>query len=220
MPFGLKNGPSVLQRMINSNLENLAAFLAGYINDIIIHSDTFREHLKHMEAVLNRLKEMGLTLKAKKYQLARADCEYLSHRVGGGKVQPLQGKIQSIMDYPKPKKKKAFLSLTNYYHRFIPDYGGTMAVPLTDCTQKQEPDQIIWTPERNTAFEKIKTTLMKKPVLISPDLNKPFVLHTAASGVRISAVLSQNDEDGADRPVAFFSRKLKSVEMTRYTVTE
>ena len=143
---------------------------------------------------------MGLTLKAKKCQLARADCEYLGDRVGGGKVQPLQAKIQSIMDHPKPKKKKhlrAFLGLTNYYRRFIPDYG-TMAVPLVDCTRKQELDQIIWTPERDRAFEQSKTTLMKKPVLISPDLNKPFVLHTEASGVGIGAVLSQNDGDGAD----------------------
>ena len=54
MPFGLKNGPSVFQRMINSNLADLAAFSAGYIDDIIIYSDTFREHLKHMEAVLRR----------------------------------------------------------------------------------------------------------------------------------------------------------------------
>ena len=88
MPFGLTNGP--FQRMINSNLADLAAFSAGYIDGIIIYSDTFREHLKHMEAVLNRLKEMGLTLKAKKCQLARADCEYLGHRVEEGKVQPLQ----------------------------------------------------------------------------------------------------------------------------------
>ena len=217
MLFGLKNGPSVFQRMINSNLAHLAAFSAGYIDDIIIYSDTFKEHLKHIEAVLNQLKEMGLTLKAKKCQLARADCEYLSHRVGGGKVQPLQAKIQCIMDYPKPKKKKdlrAFLGLTNYYHQFISDYG-TMAVPLPDCTRKQEPDQITWTPERDRAFEQIITTLMKKPVL----MNKPFVLYTDASGVGTGAVLSQNDEDGADRPVAFFSRKLKSAE-TQYTVTE
>ena len=66
MPFDLKNTPSVFQRLMNSMLTNMASFAAAYIDDIVIFSTNFEEHLNHQEAVFTRLEETGLILKPKK----------------------------------------------------------------------------------------------------------------------------------------------------------
>ena len=221
MPFGLKNAPSLFQRMMNAALADMASFAAAYIDDIVVFSLNFDEHLSHLEAVLIRMGELGLTLKARKCQLARSDCQFLGHRVGRGQVRPLQAKIEAFQKYPRPKRKKemrAFLGLANYYRRFIPGYG-SMAVPLTDTTRKNAPDMVEWTSDREQAFQDIKKELSGEPVLISTDPEKLFILYTDASGIGIGAVLSQTGEDGQDQPVAFYSRRLKGAE-TRYTVTE
>ena len=174
MPFGLKNAPSVFQRMMNAALADMASFTAGYIDDIVVFSLNFDERLSHLEAVLIRMGELGLTLKARKCQPARSDCHFLGHRVGRGQVRPLREKIEAIQKYPKPKRKKemrAFLGLANYYRRFNPVYG-SIAVPLTDTTRKNAPDTVEWMSDRELAFQDIKKEFSGKPVLISPDPRK------------------------------------------------
>ena len=221
MPFGLKNAPSVFQRLMNSILADMARFSAANKDDIVLFSKTFEEHIVHLEAVFSRLEEMGLVLKPMKYKLAEPTYQYLGHRVEAGEVRPLQAKIDDLTSYPKPLKKKdmrSFLGLAIYYRWFIPGFG-SIAVPLTESTRKQAPDRIVWTSVRLAAFQQLRTSLTEDSVLVSPDEEKLFLLHTDASGIGIGAVLSQLGEDEMDRPVAYYSRKLKPAE-TRYTVTE
>ena len=79
MPFGLKNAPSVFQRLMNSMLADMARFSAAYIDDIVVFSKTFEEHIVHLEAVYSRLEETGLVLKPTKCKLAEPTCQYLGH---------------------------------------------------------------------------------------------------------------------------------------------
>ena len=221
MPFGLKNAPSVFQRLMNCMLADMARFSAAYIDDIVVFSKTFEKYIVHLEAVFSRLEETGLVLKPTKCKLAEPTCQYLGHRVGAGEVHPLQAKIDDLTSNPKPLKKKdmrSFLGLAIYYRRFIPGFG-SIAVPLTESTQKQAPNRIEWTSVRLAAFQQLRTSLTEDSVLVSPDEEKLFLLHTDASGIGIGAVLSQLGEDEMDRPVAYYSRKLKPAE-TRYIVTE
>ena len=86
MPFGMKNAPSVFQRLMNSMLADMARFSAAYIDDIVVFSKTFEEHIVHLEAVYSRLEETGLGLKPTKCKLAEPTCQYLGHRVGAEEV--------------------------------------------------------------------------------------------------------------------------------------
>ena len=88
---------------------------------------------------------------------------------------------------------RSFLGLCNFYQRFVPEYA-TISAPLTDLEKKGL--EWNWTDVEQQAFEKLKSKLLKSPVLIVPDPAKPYVLHTDASDVGIGAVLSQEDEDG------------------------
>ena len=108
----------------------------------------------------------------------------------------MEAKVKAIQDYPRPSKKKnlrAFLSLSNYYRRFVPGYG-SMAVPLTEATRKTEPDKISWDKASENAFQQIKDALVRDPVLKSPEEDKLFILQTNTSGIEIGGVLSQKGE--------------------------
>ena len=87
---------------------------------------------------------------------------------------------------------------------YIPQY----AVPLTDLTRKSQPNEIQWTAECAIAFQKLKEALISSPILRRPDFSRRFILQTDASDRGVGAILSQLDDKGQDRPVAYFSRKL------------
>ncbi|KAJ1119295.1 hypothetical protein NDU88_007481 [Pleurodeles waltl] len=171
-------------------------------------SSTWEDHLVHLKKVLQALLQVGLTIKVSKCQIGRSSVVYLGHLVGGGQVQPLQPKIQTILDWEAPKTQtqvRAFLGLTGYYRRFVQNYG-TIVAPLTEHTSKKQAKKVIWTPECQKAFETLKQAMCSAPVLLAPDYSKEFIMQTDASEEGIGAVLAEVNEEGQDQPVAFISR--------------
>ena len=221
MPFGLVGAPAVFQRMMNTLLADIMSFSGAYIDDVAIFSDSWEDHLIHLRTVFQKLREAKLTAKPRKCQFGMFQCTYLGHVVGQGKVKPEEAKISAIQSFLQPKTKKdvrSFLGLAGYYRRFIPDFA-TVASPLTDLTKKDAPDKVSWTSSHQQAFDQLKSSLTSESVLVSPDFHRPFILQTDASNIGVGAVLSQTDEEGNDKPVAYFSRKLLPRE-TRYSTTE
>ena len=130
--------------------------------------------------------------------------------MGSGEIRPGLSKVKAVEDFPVPKSKsqvRAFLDLTGYYRRFIPHYAHIAAV-LTDLTRKDAPDRVIWTPQCQNAFDQLKNVLCFSAVLNSPNFSRQFVLQTDASNRGVGAVLSQYDDEGVERPVAYYSCKL------------
>ena len=156
MPFGLVNALSTFQRLMDQLLEGTQMFAAAYLDDVIIHSRCWEEHLEHLREILTRLRKAGLTIKESKCKFARNECEYLGHTLGNGKVHPLQAKIQAIQDFNQPFTKKkdvrAFLGICGYYRRFIPDFS-TIANPLTELTRKDKPNIIVWGKETQQSIQ-------------------------------------------------------------------
>ena len=145
------------------------------------------------------------------------ECTYLGHTVGNGQVKPDPTKLQAVKEMSRPVIR-AFLGLTGYYRRFIRDYANT-AAPLSDLTKKKLPKKVVWTAECEKAFQTLKEVLCQSPILRNPDFSKAFILQTDASNRGVGAVLSQKDDEGSDRPVAYFSRKLLQRE-ERYSTIE
>ena len=77
----------------------------------------------------------------------------------------------------------------------------------------------IWKSEQDDCFKLLKEKLLSPPILIYPDMTKPFVLQTDASQYAIGAVLSQLDSEGHDHPIAYISRTLNKHELN-YSVVE
>ena len=113
MPFGLNGDPASFQRMMDHVIDGLQQFAAASLDDLVVFSSTWEEHLKHLQEVLTRLREAGLTAKPSKCQLTIQQCVYLSHVVGSRTVKPEWTKIEAVQAYPIPQTKKqvrAFLS--------------------------------------------------------------------------------------------------------------
>ena len=220
MPFGLRNGPAVFQRLMDSLLHRDKEYSQVYIDDIAIFSATWEEHCQHISMVLGRLKEAGLTANPKKCQWAQTEVEFLGHVVGKGKVCPADLKVQAVKDFPMPRTKKGvrqFLGLAGYYRRFIPKFA-EHSFHLTEATRKTAPDRVVCSDEFCNDFTYLQAVLCNVPSLTLPVPTDSFVLQTDASGVGLGAVLSVLRQD-VEYPVAFYSKKLLPRER-RYSASE
>ncbi|GFX66610.1 retrovirus-related Pol polyprotein from transposon 17.6 [Trichonephila clavipes] len=134
LPFGLKNVPYYFSRLMANLLRNCEDFAVPYLDDIAIFSLAWDDHLKHLKNVFDRLRSAKLHIKPSKCQFAQAYVKYLGHLVGQGLRTHGELKVQVIKDFPIPTNKtqvRAFLGLSGYYRRYIPEFS-VIAAPLTD----------------------------------------------------------------------------------------
>ena len=173
MPFGMKNSPASFQRLINKVIADLEGCEA-YIDDVIIYSDTWEEHLRIIREFFKRLSRAKLTINLSKSEFCQAQVTYLGHVVGQGQVKPLTAKVEAIANFPQPESKRQlmrFLGMAGYYRRFCPNFAA-VAEPLTQLLNKRA--KFIWSEKCNKAFEKLKAMLQSAPVLRAPDFGSPF----------------------------------------------
>ena len=221
MPFGLTNAPATFQRMMDLVLSGLLYKLClVYIDDIIIFSRTFEEHIKNIQTVLDRLRDTNIKLSAEKCNFCLEEIPFLGHVISSQGCCPNPDKVKAIVEWPVPQNKtelKSFIGLAGYYRRFIHDFA-TIAEPLTSMTSKKA--LFVWTTTQQRAFNALKLTLATKPILRFPDFSKDFVLYTDASGVGVGAVLEQ-PQDNPKQPsvIWYWSCVLDSAERN-YTTTE
>lgn len=146
MPFGLQGAPATFHRMMDQLTQSTHNFTAACLDDLVIYSTTWEDHLHHLQSVLLKLRKAGLTAKPSKCQYDMQQCVYLGFIVGGGVLKPEVDKLQAIQQLPIPQTKRdvrAFLGITGYYRKFIADYA-TVAAPLTDLTKKNAPNKVVW----------------------------------------------------------------------------
>ena len=133
MPFRLTNALATFQRLMNKIFrEEIGQFVAVYLDDIIIFSDTFDTHLQHLQLIFKRLKNAGLKLGKDKYEFAKLELAFLRHIVSGQGISPDPSKIDKIKNFPIPKnitELRGLLGLALYYRRFIQDFS-ISAAPL------------------------------------------------------------------------------------------
>ncbi len=220
MPFGLVNAPSTFQRMMNKVLHKLEHCRA-YIDDIIIFSRTWAEHIEHITAVLERLLAAGLKLKLSKCTFGAAALKYLGYIVSADGISVDPDKVAAIHRLPRPTtppEARSFLGMAGFYRNFIENFA-RIAKPIHTLA-KQGAQHTGWNPACEVAFEQLKAALVSAPVLFRPNWSWRFVVTTDWSPVAISAVLSQiNPESGEEHPLAFASRLLTPAEQN-YGATE
>lgn len=220
MPFGLRNAPSSFQRCMHKVMEGCEDMADSYIDDLVVFSRTWEEHLQHLRQVLERLRRHGLTAKPSKCEWGAGSLTYLGHSVGHGRVSVPEARVAAIRDFKRPVTKtdlRAFLGTTGYYRKFIPAYSAH-AFPLTEATKKTAPRNIVWNDDLCDAFVYLCNALCDSSMLFIPNSSDDFVLQTDASGHGIGAVLSVM-RDGEELPVGYFSKKLSPAER-KYAATE
>ena len=222
MPFGLCNAPATFQRLMHrvlAGLEWQSCF--AYLDDVLVASKTFEDHLRDLGEVLRCLKGAGLRLKPKKCQFLRAEVPFLGHIISQRGIKPDPLKTQKVKNYPPPLDVpgvRRFLGLASYYRRFIPGFA-QIASPLHALTKKNV--AFHWTTGCERAFEQLKDKLVSAPVLVFPKFGPDcsFILETDASATGLGAILSQTQTDGTTHPVAYASRSLDKHERN-YGISE
>ena len=209
-PFGLANAPSTFQRYINWALRKyIDEFCSAYLDDVLIYTDgSLKEHRNHVNKVLDALGQAGLSLDIKKCEFEVKSTKYLGFIIEAGKGLRMDPeKVKAIREWEAPKTVKAvrsFLGFANFYRQFIKDFS-KLAAPLTRLTGNVT---FRWTAEEQAAFDSLREAFISNPALAQFDPDRATVLETDASGYAVAGCLSQYDDKGVLRPVAYFSKKM------------
>jgi transposase InsO family protein len=209
-PFGMANAPSTFQRYINWTLRKyIDNFCSAYLDDVLIYTDgTRKEHQRNTNKVLEAMGKAGLPLDITKCEFDVKSTKYLGFVIEAGKGLRMDPeKVKAIKEWEAPvnvKGVRSFLGFANFYRRFIKNYSGLTA-PLTRLTG-DVPFQ--WGETEQQAFDKLKEIFVTEPVLAQWDPDKETILETDSSGYVVAGVLSQYDNQGLLRPVAYYSKKM------------
>ncbi|GBG92291.1 hypothetical protein CBR_g55060 [Chara braunii] len=208
MPFGLMNAPATFQWLMDKVLRHqLNRYVVVYLDNILIFSKSMEEHVKHLEEVLQVLKEAQLHLNLEKSEFGRDSVIYLGHRLSADGLEPEVTKVEVIREWPQPanvRELRSFLGLASYYRKFVPKFS-VIAHPLSILTRKNV--AYAWCEKCETAFQALKEALVSHLVLHIADPNLTFVVTTDASQFGIGAVLQQDDGDGL-RPLEYYSKRM------------
>ena len=230
MPYGLCNSPATFQRlMMNIFRKELMDQLLIFLDDILIFSNDFEQHLARLRTVFAKLRSHNLKIEPSKCHLFKKEVRYLGHVISEEGISTDQDKVRAILEWPEPKNPSellTFLCTAGYYRKFIPNFSQRSAVlyqlvkndPNKGKKKKpgkkwnsKDPVPWSWTPACSESFQDLKNALTTAPVLGFSDFTKPYVLETDASSQGLGAVLSQW-QDGKLRVIGYASRALKGAE--------
>lgn len=220
MPFGLKTSPAIFQRILSNILRKykLTEFAVNYIDDILIFSKTFDEHVQHLTKLLKAIEREGFRLKFTKCNFASDWVKYLGHIIQNNTIRPIKDNLIAIKNFPIPKTQKnirQFLGKINFYHEYIPK-GALILDPLHNLLRKNI--RFDWSEKCQEALDKIKDLLCSQPILEIFDNELPIKIYTDASLQGVGATLKQIQVDGKEKPIAYFSKKLNETQKRRKAI--
>ena len=189
-----------------------------YIDDFLILSKTFEEHMQHLREVFDRLRAGNLVLKASKCHLAKRSIHYLGFIIEPGQMRIDPDKLSAVKDFPPPnniKELRRFLGMTSFFRAFFPGYAN-IAQPLYQLTKKNV--VYDWTPDCTKSFEKLKNSLLSADVLALPDPSKPFRLYSDCSGQACGFMVTQMVQ-GQEKVCSYGGRSLSTTERF-YSITD
>ncbi|MBW0500751.1 hypothetical protein O181_040466 [Austropuccinia psidii MF-1] len=225
MPFGIKNTPAHLQRMMDTIFreEILEGWMVVYSDDIIIYTETWEDHVQYIERVLSKCTPINLKISLKNCNFGQQELLALGHKVSGLSLAIDQNKVAAVLQNPVPKSIKemqSFLGFASYYRNHIKNFAH-----ITSSLYKLCSKDVVFeiTKERRDAYERIKNELTNAPVLILPNSELPFKSYIdEACSQGLGAALHQRQiVDGEPREgvICLISRKLKDSE-ARYGPTQ
>lgn len=220
MAMGLTNSGATLCQLIDTLFgPEYEGKIFWYIDDVLLASETFEEHLELIKVVAEKLSFANLAISLEKSKFCMKQLKFLGVIIEKEGIRPDLSNIQPMIDFPKPKSVSAvrrILGMIGWHRRFIQAFSEITA-PITELLKKKT-GKFVWTNEANEALENLKLVLTSAPILASADFSKPFNIHCDASDIAVGGVLTQM-QDGVERVIAYMSQKLTDTQR-RYHTTE
>jgi hypothetical protein len=192
LPFGYRNGPSVFQRVMQGILSAyLWIFTLVYIDDIVVYSKTFEDHLKHVDLVLKAIAKAGITLSPPKCHLGYQSLQLLGQRVSRLGLSTHKEKVDAIVQLAEPRnihELQTFLGMMVYFSAYIPFYAWIVA-PLFKLLRKGTPWS--WGELEQEAFDLSKEVLTNAPVRAFAISGLGYRLYSDACDYGLAAILQQ-----------------------------
>jgi len=232
IPMGLRNAPGEFQRFMESCLDELRDDICiPYIDDIIVFSQTFADHVEHIRKVLQRLRQHGIKLKPKKCRLFRKEVSCLGRIISADGHRPDPSNVEAVTALRSRQattvgEVRKLLGLLGYHRQYIQDFS-IIAKPLyellttnsskaaSSTNTKQgnasSATPVVWEERHSKALNCLIDFLVSAPVLAYPDFAKPFMLYTDASKDGLGAALYQ-EQDGKVKTIGYASRTLTTAE--------
>ena len=224
LPAGLKNAPPLFQRVMNSVLvQGREHFCIVYLDDVIIFSKSFNDHVRHVREVLAALHTHRFQLNPPKCVFFKATMNYSGHKIDADGMMPLDEKIDTIKQLPMPmtlREANYFIGALGFYRKFIKGFA-QLAAPIHRVTNlhKRQSREFIWGPEQVSALHRLKEAISSAPLVLDfPDDDAPLILSTDASDIGIGGVLKQATSNGI-RIIYYHSQVLNAAQR-RYSTIE
>jgi len=218
LPFGLCNAPSTFQRLVDLAFAGLTwEICLAYLDDLIVFSQTFDEHLERLQMVFDRLREANLKLKPNKCSLFQERVKFLGSIISADGIEPDPEKVQAVAKWPRPQnltEVRSFVALASYYRRHIQSFAG-IARPLHELTKKHA--RFIWGQPQEDAFLSLKRSLTNAPVLAMPVDGGGYVLDTDANQFSMGCVLQQM-QNGLLKVIGYACKTFSDAEL-KYCTT-
>lgn len=211
LPYGIASGPGIFQREIENVLRDVNNVVC-FLDDIVVTGENDEAHLKNLTTVLTRLNACGFTVKRSKCSFLQENISFLGHKIDKYGLHMSEEKVQAVVNAKTPTnvtELQAYLGLINYYSKFLPNVS-TILMPLYEMLHKNV--KWNWTERKQEAFVNSKKLLLSAKLLVHFDPNKEVILACDASPYGIGGVISHNDIDGKDKPIAYVSKTLSQAE--------
>lgn len=226
LAFGLANSPACYQRLMENCFGELHLKICFiYLDDLIIFSNTYEEHIERLELIFLRLRQCGLKLSPKKCSFLQKEVKFIGHIVSAEGISTDPSKIEKVKNWVRPtnaEEVRRFVAFAGYYRRFVKDFS-KIAKPLTAImpspvkkgkkkqSEKLKLQTFNWGSEQENAFNELKRLLCSHPILGYSDHTLPYELHVDASSKGLGAVLYQK-QNGLNRVISYASRGLSKTE--------
>ena len=220
MQQGDCNAPATMMKVMQDIFsEEVYRNLVIYLDDIIIATDSYEEHVRMVRLVLNKLRDEGFYLNTEKCQFLTKRLEVLGHIITHEGLSADPAKISKVMEFKIPHNKKllqAFIGIVNYLGKFCPKLA-SVAAPLTDLQGSTTVWR--WTDMHTKSFEECKALINSNEVInpINYESTDPIYLITDASDIGVGAWLGQGPNIESLRPARFYSKKLNPAQLNYST---
>ena len=213
--MGLSSSSCYYQRLMNKVVNGLPQVYC-YLDNLIIMSQSYEEHIQLLRQVFSRLCKHGLVVKESKCFFAVHSLSFLGYQVSPEGLAPLPSKVSAIKDYQllRPKRHlKPYLGMYQFYDLFVKGYDELLQ-PLHDFATQCPPQRpLSWKEVLVSCFQANKEALTSATLLAFPDPDAQTELVTDASGTTTIGCALQQQIEGTLTPLAFWSKGMTKAQL-------